>query len=700
MISSSRRTARALFACTALVPAFSLGFASVAHAEEVAEPVIVVTGESDGYRAIDANAAKTPTPLIDVPQTVAVLTRDQLDDQGVQQLNDALRYVPGVVLNQGEGHRDQIVLRGQSTTADFFLDGLRDDAQYYRPLYNVERVEVLKGANALLFGRGGGGGVINRVSKTPQLDRTRIAAQGSVDSWGAFSLSGDVNQPLSETVGVRINGIYEEFDSHRDAYEGHFIGVNPTLAAELSEADRIELAYSRDEDHRTTDRGVPSLNGSPLRGYDRTFFGSRDLNRSTVTADIAHGRYDHNFTDTLSMNVLAQYSNVRKYYGNVYPSAATASTVTLQGYNSTTDRESWIGQANLVWTGQTGGIGHTILAGVELADQETDSTRAEVAFATAGGGTAGSATVALGRTLVLPSASFTGLSRSSISHVRSLSAYIQDQIELLPELQVVAGIRFDDFRIRSTNRMNNFAGERTDSKWSPRVGVIVKPRENVSVYASYAKSFLPQSGDQFTVLDATTETLAPEAFRNLEAGVKWDIRPNLSFSAAIYQLDRTNSRASDPVTGLATLTGKTRTEGVEAQLSGRITRNWQLSLGYAYQDGEIRSATTAGPAGRRIEKLPRHQLSAWTRYDLSEKLGFGLGVTHQSSSYASISNAVTLPAFTRVDAAVYYDLTDRVSLQLNVENLLDEAYYPSSHTDHNISTGEPLNARITVKAKF
>lgn len=699
MTSASRRTARALFACTALAPA-TFAFASLAHADEAADPVIVVTGEADGYRAINANAAKTPTPLIDVPQTVAVLTRDQLDDQGVQQLNDALRYVPGVVLNQGEGHRDQIVLRGQSTTADFFLDGLRDDAQYYRPLYNVERVEVLKGANALLFGRGGGGGVINRVSKTPQLDRTRMAAQGSVDSWGAFSLSGDLNQPLSETVGVRLNGIYEEFDSHRDAYEGHFIGVNPTLAADLGDADRIELAYSRDEDHRTTDRGVPSLNGTPLRGYDRTFFGSPDLNRSTVTADIAHGRYDHNFTDTLSMNVLAQYSNVRKYYGNVYPSAATASTVTLQGYNSTTDRESWIGQANLVWTGQTGGIGHTILAGVEAADQETDSTRAEVAFAAPGGGTASSATVALGRTLVLPAASFTGLSRSSISHVRSLSAYIQDQIELLPELQVVAGIRFDDFRIRSTNRMNNFTGERTDSKWSPRVGVIVKPRQNVSLYASYAKSFLPQSGDQFTVLDATTETLAPEAFRNLEAGVKWDIRPDLSFTAAIYQLDRSNSRASDPVTGLATLTGKTRTEGVEAQLSGRITRDWQLSLGYAYQDGKIRSATTSAPAGRRIDKLPRHQLAAWTRYDLSEKLGLGLGVTHQSASFASISNAVTLPAFTRVDAAIYYDLTDRISLQLNVENLLDERYYPSSHTDNNISTGEPLNARITVKAKF
>jgi catecholate siderophore receptor len=671
-----------------------------ALAEEAAEPVIVVTGQNDGYRAIDVNATKVPTPLIDVPQTITVLTREQLDDQGVHQLNDALRYIPGVVLGQGEGHRDQIVLRGQSTTADFFLDGLRDDSQYYRPLYNIERVEVLKGANALLFGRGGGGGVINRVSKTPKFDGTRLVAEGSVDTWGAFTLSGDANAALSPTVALRLNGIYEEFDNHRDNYQGRFIGVNPAIAFDLGENDRLELSYSRDDDDRTTDRGVPSLGGKPIRGYDRTFFGSPALNRSTVTADIAHARYDHNFTDTLSVNVLAQYSNVRKYYGNVYADGATASAVKLVGYNSTTDRESWIGQANLVWQGETGALKHTLLAGFEAGDQDTDGTRAEVRFANGSGGFTSSVTVPLGRTISFPAASFGPLSRSSLSHVRSLSAYVQDQIELLPELQMVAGIRYDDFRISSVNRINQFAGERSDGKWSPRVGVIVKPMPALSLYASYAKSFLPQSGEQFTVLDATTEALAPEEFRNLEAGFKWDIRPDLSLTGAVYRLDRANSRATDPLSGVAVLTGKTRTEGVEVQLAGRITPEWQLSLGYAYQDGKIRSATTAAPAGRRIDKLPEHQFSAWSRYDVTGKLGFGLGVTHQSSSFATISNAVTLPAFTRVDAAIFYDVNSQFSVQLNVENLLDSGYYPSAHTDHNISTGEPLNARLTVKVRL
>ncbi len=557
---------------------------------------------------------------------------------------------------------------------------------------------MLKGANALLFGRGGGGGVINRVSKTPQFDRLRGSATGSVDTWGAFSLSGDVNAPLSEKVAVRLNGIYEEFDSHRDAYEGRFSGVNPTLAINFSDADRLELSYSRDDDQRLTDRGVPSLNGAPLRGYDRTFFGSEDLNQSTVTADIAHGRFDHNFSDSLSMNVLAQYSNVRKYYGNIYPSAAvSAGLVSLTGYNSGTDRESWLGQANLVWTGRTGVIGHTVLAGIEVADQDTEATRAEAVFS-------GSSTTPLARTLVIPSVRFGSISRHSVSNVRALSGYLQDQIELLPELQIVAGVRYDDFRIRSVNLVdNNFTAERTDRKWSPRLGLIVKPQANVSFYASYAKSFLPQSGEQFAVLDATTETLAPEAFRNLEAGVKWDIRSDLSLSAAVYQLDRTNSRAKDTL-GNPVQTGKSRTKGFEAQFSGRITPEWQLNLGYTYQEGEYLSATVSGstdiPAGRQIDKLPKHQVAAWSRYDVSEKLGLGLGVTHQSKSFAAISNAVTLPAYTRVDAAIYYDLTDRISLQVNVENLLDATYYPSAHTDNNITTGEPLNARFTIKAKF
>lgn len=181
---------------------------------------IIVTGERQGYGEEDGSTGtKTPTPLIDVPQTVEVITRDQLEDQGITQLSSALAYVPGVSLESGEGNRDAVFIRGQESTADFYLDGLRDDAQYYRSLYNVERVEVLKGANALIFGRGGGGGVVNRVSKTARLNGNAMQFDAGVDSFGAFSLTGDATVRAAESAAVRLMGTYEEFDNDRDFYE-------------------------------------------------------------------------------------------------------------------------------------------------------------------------------------------------------------------------------------------------------------------------------------------------------------------------------------------------------------------------------------------------------------------------------------------------------------------------------------------------
>lgn len=684
-----------------VLPAITM--AVPAHAELMADaadaPAIIVYGVPDGYDIEKTRSAtKTETPLIDVPQTVTVLSREQLDDQGVESLNDALRYVPGVVLGQGEGHRDQITLRGQSTTADFFLDGLRDDAQYYRSLYNIDRVEVLKGANALIFGRGGGGGVINRVSKAPEFNKTRTDFAAGLDSFGGWSLAADLDQPLGESFAARFNATYEDFANHRDGYDGHFVGVAPTLGWRLGEATRMVLGYEYADDQRVTDRGVPSFAGAPLRGYDDTFFGSPTANHSAVTAHIARARLDHDFSDALSVNLTGQYAHYDKYYGNVYArSAATATTVELEGYNSDTIRENWIVQGNMVWKGETGGIGHQILLGFEASDQLTDAKRSEATFGPAANSRT---TVALAQRLTLPTVTFGASSRSSLSMVRALSAYVQDQLDLGDLIKVVLGLRYDDFRITSTNRANGFAATRSDGKWSPRAGLIIKPRENVSLYASYAKSFLPQSGDQFTVLDATTASLAPEEFRNLEAGVKWDLTERLAFTAAIFQIDRTNTRANDPVTGLVVQTGQSRTKGFELAMVGQVTKGLQVTLGYALEDGEIVSTTTAAPAGRTLAQLPRHQFSAWGRYDFTDRLGVAIGAVRQSEQFATISNAVRLPGFTRIDAALFYKVSDTVQLQFNVENLANTDYFPSAHTDNNISTGAPLNARLGAKIRF
>lgn len=699
-MSSIARHRLALSVALAALVLPNAAFAAEADADAGADAAgpIVVTGES--YHVVEPASTKTGTPLMDTPQSVTLLQRAQLDDQGVEQLNDALRYVPGITLGQGEGHRDQVVLRGQSSTADFFLDGLRDDAQYYRPLYNTERVEVLKGANALLFGRGGGGGIINRVSKVAAPGSSKIGLSAGADSWGAWSVAGDINQPLNDAIALRVNATYEDYANHRASYGGHFIGVAPTLGANLGDATKLTLAYEFDRDRRVTDRGVPSLNGSPIRGYEDTFFGSPTLNHSRVDAHIARARIDHEFSAALTLSVSGAYAHYDKYYANILAASATASTVTLTGYDSGTQRSNWIGQANLVWKGATGGIGHTVLAGIEAGDQATDATRRNALFAQTGAPAASSATVALAQTLTLPAISWTPLASDTSAGVRAASVYLQDQIEVLPYLQVIAGVRRDSFDIAATNRLTSVRTGRKDTMWSPRLGLIVKPQPNLSLYASYAKSFLPQTGDQFTTLDASYQTLEPEAFRNLEVGAKWDITPALAFTAAAFQVDRRNTRANDPVTGNLVLSGSSRVRGIEAGLAGSITPDWQVSLGYTYQDGEIRSTTTAAPAGRRLDKLPAHQFAAWTRYDLPGGLGLGLGVVRQSGQYATISNAVRLPGFTRIDAAVYYNLSDRIGVQLNVENLADTRYFASAHTDNNIATGKPITAKLTLRVKY
>ena len=224
--------------------------------------------------------------------------------------------------------------------------------------------------------------------------------------------------------------------------------------------------------------------------------------------------------------------------------------------------------------------------------------------------------------------------------------------------------------------------------------------EPLSFYASYSRSFLPQSGDQFLTLDLTAAALEPEKFDNYEVGMKWDIRPTLNFTAALYQLDRTNTRAPGATPGTVVLTGELRSKGLELSLTGEIRKNWRMSAGYALQEAEIRRGTSAAPAGREVPQVPRHQANLWTRYDFTPRIGLGAGLYHQSRSFASISNAVRLPAFTRVDAAAFFRLARGIEAQVNVENVLGERYFPTAHNDNNITPGAPTSVRGTLRFSF
>jgi len=690
-----------LLAALAALPGIAIGAPASAEDQERRDYLpsdIIVSADRDTYAEQDGSSAThTPTAIIDVPQGVTVITGDQIEDQGITSLNAALAFVPGVSLESGEGHRDEVFIRGQETTADFYLDGLRDDAQYYRPLYNIDRVEVLKGANALIFGRGAGGGAVNRVAKRANPSRPFAAASASVDTFGAFDIAGDVNLAASDVLGVRINATYEEFDNHRDFYEGRFIGVSPTLTFAPGPDTRVILSYTYDNDERVTDRGVPAFNGLPLAGYDETFFGDPDYNWGSVEAHVARARIEHDFSPVLSANANLQYANYDKFYANLVPgSGTTATTVNLSGYESATKRENLIGQANLIANFATGPATHTLLVGAEFTNADTDSTRDRALF---NGGTDTSVTVDL-EDVIDPPAFILEPQRATSSELSTLSFYVQEQLEI-GIFQLIAGIRYDEFDLSSVDLVASFAASRKDSSWSPRVGAIVKPMDDLSVYTSWSKSFLPQSGDQFTSLSETTVALDPETFENLEAGVKWSPHPDLLVTGAIFRLTRNNTQAPDPVNpGFVILAGESRVQGFELGLAGNLAENLNVSLGYANLDGEVTATTNSAAQGTVLQQVPRHHVTAWARYDFNELLGGGLGLVHRSDQFASMSNNVVLPAHTRVDAAIYAALSENISVQLNIENLLDETYYASAHGDNNIQPGVPFNASLGARVRF
>lgn len=686
-----------------LLASASLIAASASARAEEADQEILVIGHAEGYKASESvTATKTDTPLIDVPQTIQVVTHQKLEDQASHSIADVLRYIPGVTIGQGEGNRDQITLRGQNTTADFFLDGVRDDVQYYRGLYNIERVEILKGPYALIFGRGGGGGIINRVQKTPDEGGLFASARASANTFGAWDISGDVNAPLGQGAALRLNAVYEQFGNHRLFYDGERYAVNPYVAARLGAGWSAGLSYEYSRDDRVVDRGVPSIAtaagqpNAPLGGFDKQFFGIPGVNRTKLEAHILKARLDGQLAENLKLFSTVLYGDYDKIYINAFANGAASGptgTVALDAYSDPTKRKNLMAQGNLLWDVKTGGIEHKILLGVEYGDQKTANQRYNRVF------TPGNLFSLATR--VFPQVAFTTPQRDTESHVRFFSAYGQDQIGLGDHFDVVIGVRYDHFRIEGTDFIPAIDRPftRGDDKVSPRLGLIYKPRENVSIYASYSQSFLPRSGDQFVTLTPTQENLAPEKFTNYEIGAKWDIKPSLNVSLAQFQLDRTNATTPDPANVLNTINvGETRTQGVELALNGQILPQWQVSWGYSWQDAKLR-----GNAFVRLSQVPEHQLALWNRYNFSRAFGLGLGLIHQSSQFAAnrtAPNTTRLPGFTRVDAALYFKASDWIDMQVNVENLFDRTYFSDAHNNNNISPGAPLNARFTVRAKF
>ncbi len=697
----------------------------------VVNPLTLLAQDSDieemiivgKYLSVDkAYSLKTPTPIINVPQSLSITTAAQIVQQGFDSVSDIVLYTPGVNQSQGEGHRDAIVFRGVRSTADFYIDGVRDDVQYYRSLYNLEQVEILRGPNALFFGRGGTGGIFNRVTKKAVIGENFGGYLGSVDSFGATAVHLDRNYTVNDTVAIRINTFYEGLDNHRDFFDGDRFAINPTAFIQLTPETTLNLSYEYVDNQRFIDRGIPSLNGAPAEALEDITFGDPELNTTTLEANIFRATIEHNFNDYLKGNVNLSYGDYDKLYSNFFPINFNEITniVDIDGYVDTTQRTNFVFSTNLVGELVTGDIYHTIVGGFEYIGTSNDNDRFNAFFdQTLDDVEVFNATRPLsliGGVGVNASGNATSndfsvdLNDDTEGDVSVFSFYVQDEIEIAPWLDIILGLRYDSFEITINNIQTLIdTGEadivsRTDSEVSPRLGFVVKPQENLSIYGSFSESFLPRSGEQFADLPRDQDNTAdsavfdPDTFQNLEVGVKWDYSDRLSFTAALFEVEQSSPQPGDEAGTLVVIDSDVT--GFEAQVQGEINDWWYISAGYSFLDGKQVDSESGSETDLRLRELPENTVNLWNQFQVAPQWGLGVGFTYQDDSFADNDNGVTLPSFFRLDVSAFYEINNNIKLQLNIENITNTDYFPNAHTANNITVGAPINAKFSIVGTF
>jgi len=652
-----------------------------------------------------SSATKTDTRIRDIPQSISVITEEQIKDQSLLGLTDAIKYSPGVMAGQGEGNRDSVWFRGNQSTSDLFVDGVRDDVQYYRDLYNIDRVEVLMGPNGMIFGRGGVGGVINRVTKEAHWEnKNELRMQGGTYDHKRSSI--DLNSGINETLAVRINAMIEDSGSFRQGVESEKKAINPTFTFKPSDKTKIVVGMEYFNDKRTNDRGIPSVsNGLQSRPFSTsrsTFFGNASQSPNEAIVKNGYAIIDHTFDNGMSVKNTTRFSDYDIYYQNVYANSSVQAngTFTIDGYYDNTQRQNFFNQTDLTYNFKTGSVSHKLLTGLEIGLQENQNYRI------VNSGTDPTPLASNPFALLTFNSS---RSRNTSTDISNQAIYLQDQIYLNEQFQIIAGLRYDKFKTKFNDSVT-IANSATinDQFISPRVGLVYKPIEPVSLYTNYSLSYLPRTGEQLTSLTSSIKSFDPEKFTNIEAGIKYDLLQSFSISSSIYRLERSKMAITDPSSPTNTIIVDGQvTKGFELGVAGKLFDSYSMYGGYTYQDAEITKNQGTGDAqitsGTPLGHVPKHTFSLWNKYEMNETWSAALGIVSRSDMFAATpttSTAVKLPGYARLDAAIYANINKQTKLQLNIENLLDKTYYQSAHNNNNIMYGYPLTARATLTYTF
>lgn len=661
---------------------------------------IVVTGvkEAGGYVPQDTGLAKVPAPLRDIPQSIAVIPAEVLLDQRALSVQDALKNVPGVGFSSGDGQRDQVTIRGFTAIADQYVDGFRDDGLYFRDLSNVERIEVIKGPAAVLYGRGSSGGLINRVTRKP--DRDVTSATFSAGSYDNLRGELDIGRLDPDSgIGVRLTGAYQDSDSFRAQGRVRRTAIAPSFALGRGQDTSILVQADYLNDLRVNDFGIPAVNGRPVAVDPSTYYGAAnardaDAVRSTVLSQSV--TLLHRFSDDLSFRNGFRHYRYQLQRRNTLPSLvnAAAGTVTLTHGGIDRDEDGWSNQSELTQVVRVGGMKHMLLYGLEISRQIKDAR------------TIASRTVATTSLLapvnpVVDNARFTALSASQLNRFDTVGVYVQDMADFGHGVKALVGLRYDDYRQRTEQRLPGQQPlARTDRNWSPRAGLVFQPDAAQSYYASWSRSFQP-SAEAFG-LAANNADIAPEETTNREIGAKYTLfGGRLGLQAAAFILKRTGIKGTDPSTNTLLPIGTQRTRGIE--LSGQLdlASGLRAMAGYAYLDAAIVASATPALIGTGATLTPEHQANLFVTKAFGDRFGFGAGGNYVGDRWADPANTTILPHYVTVDALAWAQV-GAVRLQVNAYNVFDRRYIVSGHGSSALLNmpGAPRNVLVTARVAF
>ncbi|MFB4391642.1 MULTISPECIES: TonB-dependent receptor [unclassified Pseudomonas] len=683
---------------------FSAGLASAAT---TTLPETSVTADTDRERDNPrvkevSTATRTSTPARDVPQAIDTVKTSNVLDYGSNSLGKALEGIPNV--SSGADTRfDSVRIRGFDASNDFYLDGIRDDSQYVRDIHNIERIEVLKGPAAVLYGRGSQGGIVNRVSKAPEHGRrSTLEAQGGSED--LRSLYADLSADPSDNISLRLNLGNQDNNSFRDGVDGNRQLFAPSMSWQLTPDLNWLVQYEYSRFNRTPDRGIPGVNGRPADVGRDTTYGDTQRDFIDDRAQSLRSRLNYQLNDNWQLRHTLGLFKLDSEFDNTYLTGYNAATnrVTRQRWQQDLNTRNLFNNLEAEGNVSTWGLEHTLLVGLEFGNQRRDPTL--YTAATSGPGFQTVPALDLNN----PNRNLQHNGRMAVSSnnhtvVDSRGIYLQDQIRLNEQWQVLAGVRFDQFEVDTTNKLRGISEKQDNNGTSPRLGVVYSPWREHSFYASWSRTFSPVGGGLIGITPGATgntNDTRPEQTRQKEIGLKSDwFDERLSTTLALYELELYNRRTTDPNNPTITLlTGLQRSRGVELTAVGNVVGNWYVRGGIGIQDASIVKDNN-GQEGNRVNNVARRNASLFVTW--KPELGWyaETGLTLVGDRYADTQNTTVLPGYGRWDALAGFRTHDW-DVRAALNNIADKTYYTSATSAAQIQFGDPRSLVVTGTYSF